>query len=117
MIEILKETEGDLLALRFADAITQDDYEKIKPLLEEKVEHHEKIKLYAEIDNFSDVGLGAIWEDLKLDVKYFNNFNKIAVVGPKDWKEDLVKAARQLVPAEVKYFEAKEVNAAKGWIS
>jgi hypothetical protein len=116
MIEILNETREDLIALRISDEVTKDDYEKISPVIESKSKEFEQIRLYAEIGKMSDIGLGAIWEDLKLDVKHFNDFSRIAVVGPEDWKENLVNISRQLVPADVRYFDATEVLAAKAWI-
>ena len=117
MIHILDDTGEDLLALRIANGVTKEDYDKINPLIEQKSSEYKKIRLYAELAELSDVGLGAIWEDLKLDVKHYNDFSKIAVVGPEDWKENLVNIAKQLVPAEVKYFDASEKSAAMTWIN
>jgi hypothetical protein len=117
MIQILSETSDDLVAIHITDGVTKDDYDKIAPLIDEKCCQYDKIRLYAELSEISDVGLGAIWEDLKMDVKHYNDFYRIAVVGPKDWKENLVDIAKQLVPAEVKYFDAKEVKTARTWIS
>lgn len=116
MIDILADTHEDLLALKISDGVSRDDYEKVVPVIDNKVEQFKKIRLYAEIGSFSDIGLGALWEDLKVDLKYYNNFSKIAVVGPQDWKEDLVKIAKQLVPADVKYFDETETDTAKEWI-
>mgnify|MGYP001105369338 CR=1 FL=1 len=116
MIEILNETREDLIALRISDGVTKNDYDKVSPVIERKAKKFDQIRLYAEIGKASDIGLGAIWEDLKLDVKHFNDFSRIAVVGPADWKENLVNISRQLVPADVKYFDATEINAAKAWI-
>ena len=117
MIQILDDTSEDLIALQIKDGVTKEDYDKIKPLIEEKTSRYDKIRLYAELRELTDVGLGAIWEDLKIDINHYNDFARIAVVGPKDWKENLVNIAKQLVPAEVRYFDATEVNAAKAWIN
>jgi len=117
MIQILNDTMDDLIALQITDGVTKEDYDRLAPLIEEKSKQYDKIRLYAELREISDIGLGAIWEDLKMDVKHYNDFHRIAVVGPEDWKENLVDIAKQLVPAEVKYFDATEAQTARAWIS
>jgi len=116
MIKILEDTSDNIISLQISNGVTKEDYEKISPIIDEKSRQYNKIKLYAELDGLSDVGLGAIWEDLKMDIKHYSDFERIAVVGPHDWKENLVSIARQLVPAEVRYYDASEVQAAKAWI-
>lgn len=117
MIRILDNTSENLIALEINDGVTKEDYDKINPIIEEKSLRYDKVKLYAELHAISDIGIGAIWEDLKMDIKHFNDFSKIAVVGPQDWKQNLVDIAKQLVPAEVRYFDASEVAEAKAWIA
>lgn len=38
MIEILTDTHEDLLALKISDGVSKDDYKKIVPMIESKIE-------------------------------------------------------------------------------
>jgi hypothetical protein len=57
--------------------------------------------------------LQGLIEDLKFDRKYWNNFNKIAVVSDKK----LVELGAELNPQlEVKYFKHDDKDKAQAWL-
>lgn len=116
MIEILGMTEGKLVATKATGQLTKEDYNKILPILEEKEKEYEKISWYFEMEDFKGWDLQAAWKDLKFDVKYFNQLEKIAMVGAKDWEEKLSKVMRPFTTAEIKFFPPEEKQIAKDWI-
>lgn len=116
MIRILNNTKEDLIALEAEGKIVKEDYENFLPLLDEMVKKHEKIKAYIEVKELDGVTLPALWEEIKGDVKYFDNFNRVAVVGEAKWKETATKAANILPHVEAKYFDISEKQKAKEWI-
>ncbi|MEX2336272.1 MAG: STAS/SEC14 domain-containing protein [Fulvivirga sp.] len=117
MIEILTKSYDDTVAIRMSGDLTAKDYEPIISLLENKIENYGKINLYCEIVGLEEVEQGAIWKDLKFDIKHFNNFEKVALVGDKQWLEWGAKFAKPFTSAEVKYFDNAEKAEAMEWIA
>lgn len=116
MIEILTKVHDDTLAIRMSGEITSHDYDLIIPLLEEKIKTHGTINLYCEMEELEEVEPKAVWKDLKFDIKHFNDFRKVAIVGDKQWLEWGAKFAKPFTSAEVKYFDETEKARAMEWL-
>ncbi len=67
-------------------------------------------------ENFKGFKLGALKEDLEIGIKYFKDWKKIAFLSDKEWMKHTVKAFGFLVPAKVRTFENKEMEAAIKWL-
>ncbi|CAN5623744.1 hypothetical protein BH23BAC1_BH23BAC1_39510 [soil metagenome] len=117
MINILTEkTQGKTIALKAEGKIEKSDYDRIVPIMEELVKKHEKLDAYVEVRELDKVTARALWEEIKVDVRFFNNINKVAVVGDATWKEVLTKAVAILPNIEAKYFDLDEKEKAQFWI-
>ncbi|HUZ61013.1 MAG TPA: STAS/SEC14 domain-containing protein [Hanamia sp.] len=68
-------------------------------------------------ENFKGFKLGALKEDMVIGIKYFKDWKKIAFVSDKEWMNHTVKAFGFLMPAKVRTFENKGMNAAIKWLS
>ena len=116
MIQILDETEGNVVATRASGKLQKSDYDIILPVLQEKEKEYKKISWYFEMEDFEGWDLTAAWRDLKFDFKHANQLEKIAMVGAKDWEEKLTKLMKPFTSAEVKFFNSNEKEIAKKWI-
>lgn len=116
MIEVLKETEGKIVATRATGKLNKSDYDIILPVLQEKEKEYDKISWYFEMQNFEGWDLTAAWRDLKFDFKHADQLEKIAMVGAKDWEEKLTQVMKPFTSAEIKFFEINEKELAKDWI-
>lgn len=116
MIQILEQTEGKVIATRATEKLTQTDYNKLLPLLNDKLRKHQKIRWYFEMKNFNGWELKALWEEIKFDAKHANDFDKIAMVGEKKWEEWMTDLMKAFTSAEVKYFSDAEKEEAIKWI-
>lgn len=96
--------------------VEAEDYEKLNPLLENLLKQYSKVKWYYEMEDFKGWELGGLGEELKLDVKNAMNFEKIAMVGDKDWQKWIAKLMKPFTSADVKYFEHSNKEEAKRWI-
>lgn len=99
------------------DKLEDDDYEKITPLLQEKVRQFGMIRWYFEMRNFEGWSLSAMWKDIKLDFKNRQNFEKIAMVGAKKWEEKLTDLMKPFTGADIRFFDISQSDEAKKWIS
>ena len=119
MIELIPDVPENVLAVTAKGEVTEEDYDAvITPALEEKLKDHDKIRfLYHLSPEFTGFKGGAAWDDTKIGVKYFNAFEKIAMVADKKWVRRSVKTFGFLFPGEVKTFKGKELDEALAWVA
>lgn len=110
-------THQNILYTIAEDKLTDEDYDRIIPVLEERIRTFGKIRWYFEMRDFTGWKLSAVWDDIKLDLKYRNNLEMIAIVGDKKWKKGLTKLMKPFTGAEIKFFEEEDREEAKIWIS
>lgn len=111
------EEKGNIVYSVAEKELTNEDYEKLIPLLQEKIKKYSMIRWYFEMNDFKGWSLSAAWKDLKFDARNEKNLEKIAMVGDKDWEEKLAKLMKPFTGADVKFFPLVEKDEAKSWIS
>ena len=116
MIQILEQTQGNIIATRATEKLTEADYDKILPLVKNLITQHQKIRWYFELDDFEGWDSKALWEDIKFDVSHANDFEKVAIVGEKKWEEWMTQGMKPFTSADVKYFDTTKKKEAKNWI-
>ena len=116
MLQILGQTEGNLIATRATENLTEADYDKLLPLLNNIVEKYKKIRWYFEMEGFEGWTPKAFWKDLKFDVQHANKFEKVAMVGDEKWENWMTDLMKPFTSAEVKFFDLEEKEIAKKWI-
>ena len=116
MLQILKESEGNLIATVASGKLTVADYDQLLPLLKTKLAQHQKIRWYFEMNAFEGWELKAFWEDVKFDLSHANDFEKVAMVGDKQWEEWMTKTMHPFTNAEIKYFPLSQKEVALQWI-
>ncbi|AEH60800.1 conserved hypothetical protein [Methanosalsum zhilinae DSM 4017] len=119
MIEIIEDLPENVVGVTASGVVKEEDYDKIlKPLIEDKIQKHEKICFLYHLDeNFDKFTREALLEDAKVGKEYFTSFEKIAVVSDKDWLLNTVEIFKFVIPASVKTFSNEELADAKAWVS
>ncbi|MFD3000090.1 STAS/SEC14 domain-containing protein [Pontibacter toksunensis] len=116
MLQLLEESQENLVAFRISGNVDKSDYNVMLPVLEEKIQQHGKIKVYAEVQDVQNYSLRALYEDIKFDLKHASDFSKAAIVGDREWIDWLATAARPFTTAEIKYFDFSQREAAWEWV-
>lgn len=116
MLQLLDFTQNNIIATRATGKVTGEDYERLKPMLDNITSKGQKIRWYYELQNEEGFDMGAILEDLKVDIQHASDYEKIAVVGDKKWQETVTKAFRPFTNANVHFFEMNEKQEARHWI-
>lgn len=98
------------------DKLDDHDYNKIVPLLEEKIRSFKNIRWYFEMQDFHGWTLSAMWRDAKFDFAHKDEFEKIAMVGSEKWEDWLSQIMKPFTKAEIKFFKLEERELAKAWI-
>ncbi|MGK7389747.1 MAG: STAS/SEC14 domain-containing protein [Candidatus Cyclobacteriaceae bacterium M2_1C_046] len=116
MFTIISEPDSNTIALRISAAVTKEDYELTLPRLRDKIKTQGKINLYCEIDQIASITPGAVWEDIKFDVKHLNDFKRVGVVGSKARHEWMTNFGGFFTSADVKYFDESDKAKAMDWV-
>ena len=83
MIQI--EENIDKIYIVATGKLDDTDYDKMLPLLWQKIEQHEQISWYFEMQDFEGWSASALWRDAKFDLKNKEHLKKVAIVGQKKW--------------------------------
>lgn len=107
---------GKVLEAHLEGRLVTDDYARFVPEFERLLEQHGKVRVLVVMHDFHGWKIGALWEDIKFDVKHFRDIERIAIVGEKKWQQWMSAFCRPFTTAKVRYFDFDQVEAARKWI-
>lgn len=119
MLRIINDLPENVLGLEAVGKVTADDYRTVLvPALENLLATQPKARLlYVLGTAFEGFSGGAAWQDARLGMKHFTDFERVAVVTDTDWVENLVEAFGFVMPGEVETFDADDLDKARTWIA
>ncbi len=116
-VEVHEKAEGRILEVPVTGKLTREDYEHFTPKIEQRIEQHGKVRLLLHMQDFEGWDAGALWEDIKFDVKHFNDVERLAMVGENKWQKGMSAFSKPFTTATVRYFDKSELEEARQWIS
>lgn len=105
-----------LLSVVVTEKLSKEDYEKFVPAAEDFIREAGKIKVLFEMRDFGGWEMGALWEDIKFDVKHFKDIEKLAMLGDKKWEKGMSVFCKPFTTASVRYFDLTERGEALKWL-
>ena len=105
-----------LMNLRIAGKLSHEDYEIMVPMLESAIEgiRHPHINVLVDVTELEGWELRAAWDDLKLGFRHGGEFDRIAVVGNKEWMKLATTVASWFMTGRAEFFEDR--NNAMRWL-
>lgn len=116
MIEILQTGSAKILAFKLSGKLHDEDYQIFVPAVEAAVAAQGKLRLLAQFEDFHGWDPRAAWDDLKFGVKHYSDFDRIALVGDRQWEEWMARLCKPFTRAVVKYFDADHADSAWAWV-
>jgi hypothetical protein len=118
MIEVLSESERNILILRAVGKLTDQDYKNVlSPRLESIIRKQGKARLLLDMgDEFHGWEGAAMWDDFRFGMAHRNDFEKVGVIGGPRWVAWCMKLGALLMSGEVRNFAASERDEAFTWI-
>ena len=104
-IQVKEENGGKLVAFQVIGKLVKADYERFVPELDRLIRQHGKLCLLFELTDFHGWEAGALWDEIKLDIKHFADIERLAVVGDKRWEHEMVTFYRPFTKATIRYFD------------
>jgi hypothetical protein len=110
------EAGGKILVVKLTGKLTKEDYAQFVPEVERLIQQHGKIRMLVELHDFHGWTLGALWQDIKFDLKHFNHIERLALVGDKKWEAGMAAFCKPFTTAKVRYFDVAKSAEAWQWI-
>jgi len=115
-IQLNEENGGKVLAIHISGKLAKSDYEHFVPEFERLVPLHGKLRVLFDMIGFRGWEAGALWEDVKFDVKHFADIDRLAMVGDKKWEHGMAAFCKPFTTAAVRYFDHTEYPEARNWL-
>jgi hypothetical protein len=115
-MQLYEEDNGKILALNLSGKLVKADYEHFVPEFEGLVRQQGKPCVLLNLEDFHGWDLGALWDEIKFDVKHFADIERIAVVGDKKWQHGLATFFKPFTHATIQYFDHADTAAARKWL-
>lgn len=109
-------TDAELVEIHVHGKLDRDAYRNLVPLLERFIRAHGKIRVLFVMRGFHGWTAGALWEDLRFDLRHFADIERLAIVGEKRWHRSLAAFCRPFTTARIRYFDASREEEARGWL-
>jgi len=115
-IQLNEENGGKILVVHVSGKLAKADYEHFVPEFERLVRQHGKLRLLLDMTGFHGWEAGALWEDVKLDIKHFADIERLAMVGEKKWQQGMATFCKPFTTATIRYFDRANAAEARQWL-
>jgi hypothetical protein len=115
-IQLNQEDGGKILVVHVSGKLTKADYEQLVPEFERLVQQHGKLRLLFDMTGFHGWEAGALWEDIKFDVKHHADIERLAMIGDKKWERGMAGFCKPFTKATIRYFDHAESAEARKWL-
>jgi hypothetical protein len=115
-VDFQEEAGGKYLLVQLSGKLTKEDYQHFVPTVERLIKQQGRIRLLVHMRDFHGWTLGALWEDIKFDLKHFGDIERLAFVGDRKWEAGMATFCKPFTRALIRYFDESKFEEALGWI-
>ena len=114
--EVTELMEGKVIEVEVRGKLTREAYHEFVPTTEAAIKKYGKVRILFVMHDFHGWDAGALWEDIKFDVKHFSHIERLAIVGETKWEKAMSLFCRPFTTASIKYFDHTDLEKAREWI-
>lgn len=115
-IQLIERNNEKILEVQVSGKLVHDDYQHFVPQFERLLKQHGKIRVLFEMAGFHGWQAGALWDDIKFDLKHFSDIERLAMVGDKKWEKGMSVFCKPFTTAKIRYFDSAQVAEARSWL-
>jgi hypothetical protein len=115
-IQLKDVDDAKLLVVHVTGKLVRADYEHFVPEFERLLRLHGKLRVLFDMTGFQGWDAGAMWEDIKFDVKHFGDIERLAMVGDKKWQHGMAAFFKPFTKATTRYFDQADAAKARKWL-
>lgn len=119
MITLIKDLPDNIIGFKYEGEITSDDYETVLyPAIEAGLKRSKELRVLCQMaEDLEEIDFGAAWDDTKIGLRYFKDWEKIAFVSDRKWLNRSIVAMGFLMPGHVRTYTNKELDEAIKWLA
>jgi hypothetical protein len=104
------------LEVTLSGKLSRADYETFVPEVERLIRDRGNLRILCTLHDFHGWTLGAVWEDIKFDVRHFSQIERLALVGDRRWEAGMAVFCKPFTSATIRYFDTADAAKAAEWI-
>ncbi|MDR5591637.1 STAS/SEC14 domain-containing protein [Christiangramia sp. SM2212] len=108
---------GHVVGLIVDRDLTDDIVDEIIAEVKSKLEIHDKINVFIELEKGRHITFKALWKGIIFKYSNSDHFDKIAIVTDSSWFQNAVNLSDSLLDVDVRTFDLKDRLEAIQWIS
>lgn len=116
MLTLVPSKDVHTIAVEVDGKVKKEDMEKLDKVIQEKFEEDGTFNVYAVVYDFDGATFKAVAEELKIDVKRWSQYAKLAVISDNSMIKGLTEASGYLPKVKTKHFPLTEMDSAWDWI-
>jgi hypothetical protein len=119
MLTAMKDLPKGVVGFSAEGTVTDEDYKSVLiPAVEAAIKDGGKIRfLYFLGPQFKGFAAGAMWDDTLFGVRHYFDFDRIACVTDHEALATMIRSFGFLMPAAVRAFPVKDLEAAMAWLA
>jgi hypothetical protein len=115
-IKLVETNGGKVLEVHVSGKLVHEDYQHFVPEFERLVQVHGKIRVLFAMVEFHGWNAGALWDDIKFDLRHFPDIERLAMVGDKRWEKGMSLFCKPFTTAKIRYFNPTALADARSWL-
>ncbi len=116
MLAFHEDFNGKLITVQLSGKLAKEDYEQFVPRVDSAIKQNGKVRVLVQMHDFHGWELGALWEDMKFDVKHFADIERLALVGESKWEAGMAAFCKPFTTASIRYFDQSKADEAGSWV-
>ncbi|MDN3439106.1 STAS/SEC14 domain-containing protein [Planococcus sp. APC 3900] len=116
MLTFIPSQDSQTIAFKIEGTITKENLQELEREISERFSKDQPFNAYAVIGQVKVPTINALMEEVKIDMKRWSQYNKLAVVSEKNWLVTITDLGDLLLGIEAKHFKAREAEQAWNWI-
>lgn len=115
-VDLHEDSGGRVLLVTLTGQLSKADYLHFTPAVERAIRAHGKLRMLVRMRDFHGWSMGALWQDVKFDVRHFADIDRLALVGDKKWEEAMAVFCKPFTAAKIRYFDQTAIGEALSWV-
>ena len=117
MIETIETGSAKVVGWKLHGTLHDEDYQRFLPQVESILTSQGEVRLFVQFDeDFEGWDLHAAWEDMKFGMRHYSDFERIAIVGDRQWEKWMTVLSKPFTGASVRYFDRAQIEEAWCWL-
>ena len=115
-IQFSVKNSAKILTVRASGTLVKADYANFVPEFERLLQLHGKPNVLFDMTAFQSWEGGAVLDEIKFDIKHFDDMEKLAVVGSKGWERWITVFSKPFTSAKIRFFDQADAAEASHWL-